>query len=65
MEKKFKRQYRERDTATKMKISNALKNRTKSVSHCQAISDGLKAYWQTVPSQKNENNNPLNNNGKM
>jgi hypothetical protein len=65
MQKNFKRQYRERDTATKMKISNALKNRTKSASHCQAISDGLKAYWQTVPSQKNENNNPLNNNGKM
>ena len=64
MEKKFKRQYRERDTATKMKISNALKNRTKSVSHCQAISDGLKAYWQTVPTKNNEEVKPLNNGKK-
>lgn len=65
MEKKFKRQYRERDTATKMKISNALKNRTKSVSHCQAISQGLKNYWETVPSKNNEDVKPLNNNGRM
>lgn len=65
MEKKFKRQYRERDTATKMKISNALKNRTKSASHCQAISQGLKNYWETVPSKNNEDVKPLNNNGKM
>ena len=65
MEKKFKRQYRERDTATKMKISNSLKNRTKSASHCQAISQGLKDYWETVPSKNNEDVKPLNNNGKM
>lgn len=65
MEKKFKRQYRERDTATKMKISNALKNRTKSASHCQAISQGLKNYWETVPSKNNEDVKPLNNNGTM
>ena len=58
MEKKFKRQYRERDTATKMKISNALKNRTKSASHCQAISQGLKNYWETVPSKNNEDVKP-------
>ncbi len=65
MKKKFKRQYRERDTETKMKISNALKNRTKSASHCQAISQGLKNYWETVPSKNNEDVKPLNNNGKM
>jgi hypothetical protein len=65
MQKNFKRQYRERDTATKMKISNALKNRTKSASHCQAISQGLKNYWETVPSKNNEDVKPLNNNGKM
>lgn len=65
MKKNFKRQYRERDTETKMKISNALKNRTKSASHCQAISQGLKNYWETVPSKNNEDVKPLNNNGKM
>lgn len=65
MKKNFKRQYRERDTETKMKISNALKNRTKSASHCQAISQGLKNYWETVPSKNNEDVKLLNNNGKM
>ena len=44
MEKKFKRQYRERDEITKLKISNSLRNRKKSASHCQAISQGLKNY---------------------
>ena len=65
MQKNFKRQYRERDTATKMKISNSLKNRTKSASHCQAISQGLKDYWETVPSKNNEDVKPLNNDGTM
>ena len=65
MEKKFKRQYRERDTETKMKISNALKNRTKSVSHCQSISQGLKNYWKTVISKNNQDVKPLNNDGTM
>lgn len=65
MQKNFKRQYRERDTATKMKISNALKNRTKSASHCQAISQGLKNYWETVPSKNNQDVKPLNNDGTM
>ena len=61
MEKKFKRQYRERDEITKLKISNSLSNRKKSASHCQAISDGLKAYWEGVPSMKNNEGNALNN----
>lgn len=65
MQKNFKRQYRERDTATKMKISNSLKNRTKSASHCQAISQGLKNYWETVPSKNNQDVKPLNNDGTM
>lgn len=54
MVKKFKRQFRERDEVTKQKISNSLRNRTKSASHCQAISNGLKAYWEGVPSKNNE-----------
>lgn len=63
MTNNFKRQYRERDEITKMKISNSLRNRKKSTSHCQAISQGLKNYWGNVPSMKNNENN-LNNNEK-
>lgn len=61
MDKKLKRQYRERDEITKLKISNSLRNRKKSASHCQAISQGLKSYWETVPSMKN---NDMNNSNK-
>ena len=64
MEKQFKRRYRERDEITKAKISNALRNRSKSVSHCQAISDGLKNYWKSVPSQNNSAVKPVNPNVK-
>ena len=59
--KDYKRQYRERDEITKLKISNSLRNRKKSASHCQAISQGLKSYWETVPSMKN---NDMNNSNK-
>ena len=61
MEKKFKRQYRERNEITKLKISNSLRNRKKSASHCLAISQGLKNYWEGVPSMKN---NDMNNSNK-
>lgn len=60
MQKTFKRQFRERDEVTKQKISNALRNRRKSASHCQAISDGLKNYWEGVPSMKNNEGKTLN-----
>ena len=61
MEKQLKRQYRERDEITKLKISNSLRNRKKSASHCQAISKGLKTYWEGVPSQNNAEGNTQNN----
>ena len=61
MRENFKRQYRERDEITKMKISNSLRNRKKSASHCQAISKGLKSYWEGVPSQNNAKENSQNN----
>ena len=60
-ENNFKRKYRERDEITKMKISNSLRNRTKSAEHCKAISQGLKSYWEGVPSRNNEGNNSLTN----
>jgi hypothetical protein len=44
MEKNYKRKYRERDEITKMKIANSLRNRSKSASHRQAISQGLKNF---------------------
>ena len=62
MEKNFKRKFRERDEITKMKISNSLRNRKKSATHCQAISQGLKNYWETVPSMKNNDMNNSNDN---
>ena len=49
---------------TKIKISNSLRNRAKSQSHCQAISQGLKDYWKGVPSQKNNTDGNTLNNGK-
>ena len=59
--KEYKRKFRERDEVTKMKISNSLRNRTKSAEHCKAISQGLKSYWEGVPSLNNEGNNSLTN----
>ena len=47
----YKRKYREMDDATKQKISQKLKGRMKSFSHCQAISDGLKNHWQQISSK--------------
>ena len=57
----YKRKFRERDEITKMKISNSLRNRSKSESHRQAISKGLKNYWEGVPSQNNAKDNSQNN----
>jgi hypothetical protein len=64
MEKNFKRKYRERDEITKMKISNSLRNRSKSASHRQAISQGLKNFYKSLPSIKNNENNMNNNEDK-
>lgn len=61
MSKNYARKYRERDEVTKIKISNSLRNRAKSQSHCQAISQGLKDYWKSVPSKNNTDGNTLNN----
>lgn len=46
-----KRQYRELSDMTKLKISQSMKGRSKSDTHREAISNGLKAYWQGVPSR--------------
>lgn len=46
-----KRQYRELSDMTKFKISQSMKGRSKSDTHREAISNGLKAYWSGVPSR--------------
>ena len=50
MSKDYKRQYRECPDEVKKKISLALRNRPKSTTHKQNISNGLKDYWSNVPS---------------
>ena len=50
-QKQYKRQYREMDDATKQKISQSLKGRSKTPTHCQAISDRLKKAWERIPSK--------------
>lgn len=56
--------YRELKDDTKQRISQALKGRGLTDSHKQAISDGMRAYWSTIPNKPNENNdikNSINN----
>ena len=80
MDKQYKRQYRELDTATKQKISNSSKGKSKSETHKQHISQALKDYWRNVPSKpqcehitmdeylgiaNNQDVKPSNSNGNM
>lgn len=52
-----KRQYRQLDDATKQKISQSLKNRSKSMSHKENISNGMKEYWKGIPNKPNDSGN--------
>lgn len=45
---KNKRQYRELNNETKLKISQSLKYRNKSEAHKQAIAKAMKLYWETI-----------------
>jgi len=51
------RQYRERSAETKRKISESLQGRPKTEEHKKAIFEGLKKYWETVPSIENNKTN--------
>ena len=53
-QKQYKRKTREMSDATKQKISQKLKGRMKSPSHCQAISNGLKAMWDSIPKKEDD-----------
>ena len=54
MENTYKRQYREMDDSTRQLISQRLKNRCKSSTHRQNISQGMKRYWEGVPSRNTQ-----------
>ena len=55
MEKKYKREYRELrpETIEKLKNNPSL-HRAKSETHKQHISQGLKKYWNGVPSKNDD-----------
>lgn len=55
MENTRKRQFRELSDETKAKISQAMRGRTKSFTHKENISNGLKDYWKTIPNKPTEN----------
>ena len=60
--------FRELNADTKQRISQALKGRGLTDSHKEAISNGMRAYWATIPNKPNENNeskNPFNNEKSM
>ena len=44
----YKRQYRELDNETKIKISNATRGKSKSPSHKAKLSHSMTEYWKTV-----------------
>lgn len=46
-----KRQFRELSDETKSKISMAMKGKSKSFTHKENISNGLKNYWKTIPNK--------------
>lgn len=57
----MKRQFRELNADTKQRISQALKGRGLTDNHKQAISDGMRAYWATIPNKPNDGNNEIKN----
>ena len=47
---------REMPEIVKQRISQKLKGRKKSISHCMAISNGLKRAWSQVSKNEDEQN---------
>ena len=56
----MKRKFRELNADTKQRISQSLKGRGLTDNHKQAISDGMRAYWATIPNKPSENNESKN-----
>ena len=46
-----KRQYRQMSDQTKQKISMAMKGRSKSFTHKENISQGMRDYWKQIPNK--------------
>ena len=57
----MKRKFRELNADTKQRISQALKGRGLTDKYKQAISDGMRAYWSTIPNKPNNENNEIKN----
>ena len=57
----MKRQFRELNADTKQRISQSLKGCGLTNSHKQAISNGMRAYWSTIPNKPNDGNNEIKN----
>lgn len=55
--KEHKRKWRELSDETKVKISQASKNKPKSFEHRQHISQAMIDYWRTVPNKPDGVNN--------
>ena len=53
--------YRELNADTKQRISQSLKGHGLPHSHKQAISDGMRAYWSTIPNKPNNGTNEIKN----
>ena len=53
--KNYKRTTREMPQETKDKISAKLRGRKKSITHCQAISKGLKKAWSCIGYSNSDN----------
>ena len=58
------RHFRQMDDATKLRISQRLRGRSMSETHKQAISNGMKAYWSTIPNKPTDENNKSKNDVK-
>lgn len=52
--KQYKRQDRSVSPETRAKISQTLRGRSKSLTHCQNISQGVKNYWEQIPKRKDD-----------
>lgn len=53
-----KRQYRELSDETKQKISMSMKGRSKSFTHKENISQGMRNYWSQIPNRPFEDKQP-------
>lgn len=60
----MKRIYSQLSDATKQRISQRLKGRSMTDTHKEAISQSMKAYWQTVPNKPKDNNSDNTNNNE-